>query len=204
MGKFYLQILWSAITEPWDATDRAVAATAVALFFIGLFNQKAVEGIVTAWSGLPPWGLPIGLFVFYRVLRANHRLWSKLERQVKAWQSKRAIHEWIGRRLQDAKKLCEMSTVTDEEILDFQRDFENWVTETEMGLEGMGLTSEAHLFSTADSGCVRLAPVVILNGAAAQAGLEFTRDVRASCSARLDRYQSALREILKTTQASLF
>ena len=63
MGKFYLQILWSAITEPWDATDRAVAATAVALFFIGLFNQKAVEGIVTAWSGLPPWGLPIGLAV---------------------------------------------------------------------------------------------------------------------------------------------
>jgi hypothetical protein len=199
MVKFYLRILWTAITEFWGATDRALAAVAVVLFFVGIGNQKLVERIVTTWNGISPWWslLPIGVFALYRVLRANYEAYVALERKVNTQTARETVHEWIGQRLQEVKGLADLSPLTETDISKFHQDFEFWALKTEEGLRVLGLTKEAHLFATADSGFARLPQDGYHDGDG-----KWWIDVRETCNARLLRYQSTLREILKNYSGS--
>lgn len=120
-----------------------------------------------------------------------------MEQKIKASATKQQVSEWIGQKLLDAKELSGMNPKTDTEVFEFQLEFEQWVENVESGLRARGLTADAYLFSTADSGFVRLPQVSIIKKTTEQVGFQFVQDVRQSCSARLYRYEYALKEILK-------
>ncbi len=199
MAKFYRRLVWLAITEFWNAADRGLAMSAAALFLIGLLNRKLAELLITARNGVSPWWavLPIGLFVVYRIMRANYEAYSRLEKKVRDQQAKETIHAWIGQRLQDAKKLWDMPDDTDQEFSKFRGDLDYWVIKTETGLTALGLTAESQLFATADSGFARLPKAMSDVVPAGLANYRTTQDIKKSCRDRLSKYETVLRNILQ-------
>lgn len=199
MANFYLRLLWYVITEFWNTTDKMLATTAIILFFIGLFNRKLVERLVTTWSGVSSWWalLPMGLFVVYRVMRASYEAYLSLEQKVTTQESKKQVHDWIGQRLQDAKNLWDMPCITDQEFSKFRGDLDYWALKTEIGLTTLGLTAEAQLFATADSGFARLPKATSEKLPMELAVSQTTQDIKQSCRDRLSKYETSLRGILK-------
>ncbi|SRR6266851_744657 len=202
------EFIWLCLKEAWR-TSWEKADTGATVF--GIVAPVVVQ-FVPKWESAMTslvWQIPIASLASIaatRLLLSPFLLYRKCDSDLRSAQSalrakytKQQIHEWIGQRLQDARVLADTNPRTDSDVLTFQRDFEAWSIKTEAGLRAFELTAEAHLFATADSGFVRLPERVITQG---DGSFQYLQDVRESCSARLLRYQTALRETLKTYSGS--
>ena len=116
LANFVFSLLGVRLPEKgWDSIQTVLAVSGFVLFLISRINRRFAERIVSTWDGVSAWWmlLPVGLFVIYRIMRANYKANLSLEKTVKDQdqviddrQSKETIHNWIGQRLNDAKNLA--------------------------------------------------------------------------------------------------
>jgi hypothetical protein len=158
MWKFYGRILRSALFEFWSVTDKAIAAAAVALFFIGIFNRKWADKVVTAWNGISPWWslVPIAILVAYRLLRANYEKFAALEQALAVRHTGEQLCARLGELYAEAAELRLEKIDSDSELQAWIVSFNDWRECTLDALATFGLPAEYALFQNADASGARM------------------------------------------------
>jgi hypothetical protein len=121
--RFYSRIFWSAVSDYRSVTAKLQLAGAIAVAIAAGLSRQIAERISHAWRGLPPWWsvVPVGLFVAYRVLRANYLEISALEQQLRTQHVEEEIQSRLGD-LQNEGSELRTETIPSETY------FDAWVT----------------------------------------------------------------------------
>lgn len=186
--RFYSRIFWSAASDYKSVNAKLQVVGAIALSAIELLSRQWADKISNTWEGLSPlWSLlPIGLFVAYRMLRANYLEFHALEQRLKAQQDEEETQSRLGNLLNESSELRE-------EVIRSEAHFDTWVNrfdawrEVLNSLGSFGLAADYSLFQNADT----------MRDEMAEFPIDWDKQI-AVYDERLKHYMHALAGIIKT------
>jgi hypothetical protein len=153
MFKFYYRIFRSAVSEWRGMSSKVAGIIAAALAIAAYFSPELAKKSSQAWNGASRWwtAAPIGLFVLYRLLRANYQEFHTLEQQLKTLRGEEEIQSRLGDLLSEASELREEEIASETHFDGWVTRFDGWREEVLDTLCAFGLAADYSLFQNADT-----------------------------------------------------
>lgn len=153
MLKFYYRIFWSAVSDYKDVTSKCQIGAAIALALLGYLSPRWATIVSFTWKGLSPWWsvLPLGLFIGYRLLRANYLAFVALEKRLAAQQDEEEIQSRLGELLNKGSELRVEEILSESHLSAWVSRFDGWMTDVLDALGTFGLAADYSLFQNADT-----------------------------------------------------
>jgi hypothetical protein len=149
---FYKGIFVSAVSDYRSMTSKLQFWGAAFLAVAGLFSRQWADRVSRTWKGISPWWAlaPIGLFIFYRVLRANYEAFAALEKSREERDNEENIQSVLGELLSHGADLRIDFIEAEFQLSLWISRFNHWRQEVLDALGEFGLAADYALFQNAD------------------------------------------------------